>query len=149
MSSKYTEFLRASEHRRLLEQERLIVEATELIVSLMQKGGVTKAELARRLGRSRAYVTQLLRGPQNMTVRTFADVALALGARIVLRPASPEVRERASRPAQEFRLVPAVALSPQWRLSDGALTPLSCDASDSPPGIRQRTSEIQIPWMAA
>lgn len=50
----------------------------------MAEAGVNKAELARRLGKSRAYVTQLLGGRANMTVRTLADVAYALDAEVKL-----------------------------------------------------------------
>ena len=56
----------------------------ELIARLMEDRGVTKAELARRLGKSRAWVTQLLSGRANMTLRTFAEVTYALGAEVAL-----------------------------------------------------------------
>jgi transcriptional regulator with XRE-family HTH domain len=50
----------------------------------MDGQGVTKAELARRVGKSRAYVTQSLSGDRNMTLSTFAGFADALGADAVL-----------------------------------------------------------------
>ena len=78
----YEQFIQASSRRRLLEQESLILEATELLSNLMATEGVTKAELARRLGRSKAYVTQVLRGSANLTLRTLADLGLAVGYRI-------------------------------------------------------------------
>lgn len=55
------------EYERLLEEERLIVAITETIYSLMQGAGVSKAELANRLGRSRAFVSQILTGERNLT----------------------------------------------------------------------------------
>ncbi len=61
------------------QQEGLILEVTELIYHLMQTHGVNKAELAARLGKSRAYVTQMLAGRANMTLRTVSDVLTALG----------------------------------------------------------------------
>lgn len=65
--------------RKLFEQERAILEVTQLICRTMQEQNVTKAELAKRLGKSKAYVTQLLDGRANMTVRTISDVLFALG----------------------------------------------------------------------
>ncbi len=73
------------------EQERLVLWTTEEIVEAMDAAGVTQAELARRLGTSRAHVSALLRGRRNMTLRTLAEVAHALGRRveISLAPLAP------------------------------------------------------------
>jgi len=68
--------------RRLFEQERLILEATEGICEAMEAKGLTRADLARRIGKSRAYVTQILSGARNMTLRTLADVFFVCGARV-------------------------------------------------------------------
>ena len=74
--------------RRLLEQERLILEVTESIANVMNEYGVSRAELAKRLGKSPAFVTKLLRGNNNFTLRTLSDVFFALdyGARLTLGP---------------------------------------------------------------
>ena len=70
------------EVQQTLERERAYMEAYMLIIKLMDEQGVTKAELARRLGRSRPYVTKLLNGSTNMTIRTIADVLFHLGCRL-------------------------------------------------------------------
>jgi transcriptional regulator with XRE-family HTH domain len=70
------------EARRLYEQERLTVWATELVSEAMNEGDISKADLARLLGTSRAHVTNLLSGQRNMTLRTLADVACVLGQRV-------------------------------------------------------------------
>jgi hypothetical protein len=67
------------EHMRLFQQERAIYEVTELLESLMAELEVTRAELAARLGKSRGWVTQLLDGEANKTIRTVADVFAVLG----------------------------------------------------------------------
>lgn len=72
------------QHRRVYEQESLAFEAAELISTLMDREGIKKAELAKRIGRSKAYVTQLLSGARNMTLHTFADLAFALGHQVRL-----------------------------------------------------------------
>lgn len=77
--------LKTDKERRLFEQERLILDATENVFELMDSNEVSKAELARRLGRTRAYITQILSGARNMTLRTFADVLFACGVRARIR----------------------------------------------------------------
>ncbi|HYO15040.1 MAG TPA: helix-turn-helix transcriptional regulator [Thermoanaerobaculia bacterium] len=55
-----------------------IVDFTEDICRLMKEKDVSKAELARRLGTSRAYVTKLLGGNANFTLATMVKVAMVL-----------------------------------------------------------------------
>ncbi len=71
-----TEFIR--DHKSEFHQEKLILEVTELLVSIMQDNAITKAELARRIGKSKAFVTQCLSGEQNLTLRTLSDLFVAL-----------------------------------------------------------------------
>ena len=69
-----------------LEQETLAFYATEVIASLMAQRKITRTELARRINRSKSYITQLLSGSRNMTFHTFAQLAFALEHRIRLVP---------------------------------------------------------------
>ena len=68
-----------AEFQRLLRQEELILEAAKLICEAMDRRGVTRAELARRAGKSRGMITQLLSGGRNMTLRTLSDLGFHLG----------------------------------------------------------------------
>jgi transcriptional regulator with XRE-family HTH domain len=70
--------------KRAFLREKTVLEATELIAGLMEDQGVGKAELARRLGTSRQWVSQLLDGNQNMTLATLSDVLFALGREVRL-----------------------------------------------------------------
>lgn len=74
--------------RRELAREGMIVEATEAIAVALEQSGISRAELARRLGRHRSFVTRLLSGPRNLTVATVGEVLDALGfeGNIELRP---------------------------------------------------------------
>ena len=65
------------EARRRYEEERLILWTTEAVWKAMDDQGLTRAELAERLGTSRANVTQLLSGTRNMTLRSLAALAHA------------------------------------------------------------------------
>jgi len=64
---------------RLYQQERTIVEITELICRLMEEYGISRSDLAARLKKTKGYISQLLDGDANMTVRTVSDLLTALG----------------------------------------------------------------------
>ncbi len=70
------------EARREFEQERLVLRVTEMIYEAMEAAGISKSDLARKLGTSRAHITSLLSGSPNMTLRTLADLGWALEQRI-------------------------------------------------------------------
>lgn len=65
------------EARRLYEQERLVLWVSEALAQAMAESGLSKADLAEKLGTSRAHITQVLSGSRNMTLRTVADLAWA------------------------------------------------------------------------
>ena len=74
--------LSSVKNRRLLREEELILEATEVLAEALEREGINRAELAMRLGRSKAFVSQILAGGRNLTLRTLADVADALQCRV-------------------------------------------------------------------
>lgn len=73
-----------TDYERLVAQETLILDATEAIVELLEKTGVSRQELAERLGKSKGFISQLLSGERNMTLRTLADLAYVLERRVAL-----------------------------------------------------------------
>lgn len=81
---------REPEYESLVAQETLILEATETIVGLMNEQNVSRLELSRRLGRTKAFVSQVLAGDRNMTLRTLADLAYALGCTLRMTPEAVE-----------------------------------------------------------
>lgn len=72
------------EFDRLVRQEELILQVTETLTQALDEAGVTKAELARRLGKSPGFVSQVLGGGRNLTLRTLSDIAAALALRPTL-----------------------------------------------------------------
>ena len=66
------------------EEERFIVDLTELICRRMKENGIKRADLASSIGKSKSYVTQLLDGSTNMTVRTMTRIMGILGRRLVV-----------------------------------------------------------------
>jgi transcriptional regulator with XRE-family HTH domain len=97
MKTQHEVLMQDPEFRRLLSVEALVAEAAEVIARLMAEQNVSKAGLARRLKKSRAWVTQLLSGKANMTVRTLAEVVYALDAEVKLH-AQPPSRKMAGKP---------------------------------------------------
>ena len=80
-SRSYIETLEESSphFRRLLRQEVLILDVTETICELLSAQSVSRSELARRLGKTKGFVSQVLAGNRNLTLRTIADMFDALG----------------------------------------------------------------------
>ncbi|CRI65313.1 hypothetical protein THIOKS12330009 [Thiocapsa sp. KS1] len=68
----------SEENAKLAAQELLIAEVTEAIWEAMQAAGITKTELANRLGSTKGYVSQVLNGSRNMTLRTLSDFCCVL-----------------------------------------------------------------------
>ncbi len=64
------------------EIERLLIGINEEIVAQMEAKGITRTELARRLGVDKSYVTRMLNGMPNMTLKTLVSVASALDCRV-------------------------------------------------------------------
>lgn len=86
VTSDYEVFEKSSaRNRRLLRQEELILEVTERLSEALSRERITKAELAKRLGKTKGFVSQILSGGRNLTLRTVADVADALDCRIQIQ----------------------------------------------------------------
>lgn len=75
--SKDTCFSDAEE--RAYAREDLVFNVTEDLLVMLEDLNVSKAELARRLGKSKSYVSQVLNGSRNMTLGSFSDICFALG----------------------------------------------------------------------
>ncbi len=59
--------------------EGVILEFTEKIVQKMEELDINRSELAERLGVSKAFVTKLLNGNPNLTIKTMMSLADVLG----------------------------------------------------------------------
>jgi len=79
-------YLEDPEFARLVAQGDLIMEVTETLCELLEKEGVSRKELADRLGKTKGFVSQLLNGGRNLTLRTVADILHVLGYKVSLIP---------------------------------------------------------------
>lgn len=79
------------------KHELAISAFTNAIARLMTDQGLSQSDLARRLGVSRAHVSQLLQHKSSPTLRTMVQIANALGCDVV-----PNVAPCGFRPARPF-----------------------------------------------
>jgi transcriptional regulator with XRE-family HTH domain len=89
------EYLEDPEFAKLMAQGDLIMEVTETLCELLEKEKISRKELADRLGKSKGFISQLLNGGRNLTLRTVADILHVLGYKVALTP------YKAGEPGQE------------------------------------------------
>jgi transcriptional regulator with XRE-family HTH domain len=80
--------------------EKILLQLGEDICQLMRDQGLSRAEVAARLEVSRAYVTKVLNGNPNLTIKTLVKLSDALGREVVIQfrrkvPSSVRRRHRA------------------------------------------------------
>lgn len=80
------------EFRRLWAREEAIEAFLSRVDQEMERMGITRTEMARRMGCSPANVTQVMRRTANLTAATMVDLAIALGQAVafVLSPRTTE-----------------------------------------------------------
>jgi transcriptional regulator with XRE-family HTH domain len=82
MNTKFDELMLDPEFRKHYAIEGFIGDTAELIWQLLVRQKMKQADLARLLNKTPAFVSQLLNGKANMTIRTLAEVVYALGATV-------------------------------------------------------------------
>lgn len=84
-------------------EEQAIIEFTAEICRLMKAQDVSRADLARRLNKSQAWVTKLLGGHNNFTLETMVRISRALGGelRVHIQPGEAQTLcDEAAKPAE-------------------------------------------------
>jgi transcriptional regulator with XRE-family HTH domain len=94
MANSVIDDMNDPEFRKLLAQEELILEVTETICELLENEKVSRKGLADRLGKTKGFISQLLNGGRNLTLRTVADILHVLGYRIALKPYKEEPKKQ-------------------------------------------------------
>ena len=106
-----------------------IIEFTEDLDRVMKAKRVSRAELARRIGTSRAYVTKLLDGGANFTLLTMVKLAMAVDGAVHIhisdkraisrwrdkapRKAAKKVAKKAAKKTAKPPRRPAAELAPE------------------------------------
>lgn len=73
------------------QKESIIFNVTEDILVAMESKSISKKELARMLGKSKSFVTQVLSGKRNMTLGTLSDICYAIGVELKINLKVKEV----------------------------------------------------------
>lgn len=68
--------------QRYYAEDICMLSVTAAILEEMKAQEISKVELANRIGKGKAFVSQVLNGSRNMTLKTLADFAWALGLEI-------------------------------------------------------------------
>ncbi len=111
----------AENRKRDLARGAHLFGVTEDILVAMEDLGITRSELANRLGKSKARISQLLSGSSNMTIGTLSDIAFELGLTLdkTFREYSEQRHRIAEKPAGNAKTMPDVsaesAPSQAWR----------------------------------
>lgn len=82
MNTKFDELMLDPEFRKQYAIEGFIGDTAEMIWRMLVARNMKQADLARKLNKSPAFVSQLLNGKANMTIRTLGEVMYALGATV-------------------------------------------------------------------
>lgn len=124
--------LTSPEFMKLFQRERLETELTEMICRIMKEQNVSRAELARRLGTSRSYVTKVLRDGSNMTLKSVSDIFFALNRslRLIDRPVSMWTPELLVMEVPHFATQEVPAEDIQYQGNDIAFKPVADSSSD-------------------
>ena len=79
------------------QAEEAKLDVSDLLYFGMEKQGINQAEMARRLGCTRAYVNRLLQGDVNCTIETMAKIAHALGLKLQVSMVTEKTAPQAKR----------------------------------------------------
>jgi plasmid maintenance system antidote protein VapI len=92
--AKYWEFLDRGKTSPDYWHEGAILEFTLELERRMKEQDISRAELARRMGTSRAYITKLLGGNANFTLMTMVKLSMAVGGALHLHISDREATTR-------------------------------------------------------
>jgi len=95
----------------LLEETALAV-AQATIQNAIDDAGITRAEMARRMGCSRSFVTRIMQGDHNLTVKTLARALGTCGRQVILGVAEPQCTWMRSRPQTMTAQISQAAADP-------------------------------------
>ena len=108
-AARYPDRIEETAKRMGISKEAAIAGAQSTIYNAMRESGLTRAEVGRRMGTARSYVSRMLQGDYNLTIRTYARALAACGfeARFSRARVDPQWSEMTSR--EELETQPASA----------------------------------------
>ncbi len=103
MTERFADLFREMEQADVYHIEGAKVEIAEQIYLAMKQQGVSNAELARRLGKSRAYITKVLQGNVNFTIESLVKIARVLDRKFDFQFAPERATERDTHLAETWQ----------------------------------------------
>jgi transcriptional regulator with XRE-family HTH domain len=82
LSEEFRKSLEESKKDPDYQIERLLLEINEKILEILEGKGLTKKAFAEKLGVSSAYITKLLNGRPNLTLKSLIKIALTLNVKL-------------------------------------------------------------------
>jgi transcriptional regulator with XRE-family HTH domain len=93
-SERLAEIARRIEESELYDLEGAKYDISEQIHLVMEHQDVSKAKLARKLGKSRAYITKILQGNANFTLESLVKIARALDCKLDMSNVLTSVQQK-------------------------------------------------------
>ena len=78
MKKKYKDFIRKSEASPDYWASLFTLELTENLLGLMQEKGISQKELSSCLNKSEGYISRVLNGDENLSIKSIVKLSLAL-----------------------------------------------------------------------
>lgn len=75
----YEKYIKDKDFERIMQQEEIIMDVTENFCEILEREKIKKSTLAKFMGKTKGYISQLLGGGRNLTLRSMADLAFHLG----------------------------------------------------------------------
>lgn len=82
---RYVEFISGLTNSGVGDAEHVKVTFALAVHDHLKKNKISQVEFARRIGKSAAYISQLLRGDKNLTIESICELARAIGHKAQIR----------------------------------------------------------------
>jgi transcriptional regulator with XRE-family HTH domain len=92
--NSFKELIKEAKERDTYWAASIILDFTEGLHKIMEANGITRSDLARRLGVSPAYITKVLRGNVNFTVDSMVRLVRAVGGEVRIQVAQGNQTKR-------------------------------------------------------
>ena len=114
-----------SKHEEIKAQTWALLEFSDIIADLMHDNNLSQTELAKKLDVSRGYVSRLLSGSENISIKNAAGILFFLGKKLVFSTENIPLSQGADSNIYEF----AAYTKNQWNLTIVADVQTSSDAA--------------------
>ncbi len=106
--------------------ESIKAKFVEDVCQIMEAKGISKSELAKRLNKSKQYVSRVLNETTNFTMKSMVEISMALGCSIELKMMNrPEVLQAIEKSSRSTTAIHASAPTGRRKTAGGERSPES------------------------